>query len=457
MTDEFIAVDMFCGAGGASEGIDQALKELGIKARMFAINHWPVAVSTHARNIPHAEHICEPVEKIDPLKLFPDRKIDLLWASPECTHFSIARGKKPSSDQKRASPWRIVEWMEKLEVKHLIMENVKEFQDWGPLDESGHPIQSKKGIIFRAFLHAIRSLGYTVSWNILNCANYGDPTARHRFFLQAVKGKTKIQWPHPTHAETEYNVFGLPKWRPAREIIDWSIVGESIFDRKKPLVPATLKRIEHGIRRFWGPYAEPFLLSLYGTGMSRSLDRPLPTVTTSGKHSALIQPCLINNYGKSLSMDINDPVPTITGSQHTALIEPFLSCYHGGKDAEKRAYRLTNPIPTLDTSNRYGLVSPFIIKYYGTGGSASIDDPLDTVVSREHFAIINGDQYFFDIRYRMLAPHELSAAQGFPKGYFFEGTKTDVIRQIGNAVPVNTARNLSKVVLMQYLAERGVA
>jgi DNA (cytosine-5)-methyltransferase 1 len=282
MNNEFIVVDMFCGAGGASEGIDQALKELGIKARMFAINHWPVAVSTHARNIPHAEHICEPIEKIDPLKIFPKRKIDLLWASPECTHFSIARGKKPSSDQKRASPWRIIEWMEKLEVKHLIMENVKEFQDWGPLDEDGHPIKSKKGTIFRAFLHAMRSLGYSVDFQILNCANYGDPTARNRFFLQAVKGKAKIVWPTPTHMETEYNAFGLPKWRPAREIIDWSIIGESIFDRKKPLVEATLKRIEHGIRRFWGPYAEPFLISLYGTGMSRSLDRPLPTVTTSG-------------------------------------------------------------------------------------------------------------------------------------------------------------------------------
>jgi DNA (cytosine-5)-methyltransferase 1 len=410
MSKEFIVVDMFCGAGGASEGMRQALEELGINARMYAINHWPIAVSTHAKNIPQAEHICEPVEKIDPLKLFPKGKIDLLWASPECTHFSIARGKKPSSDQKRASPWRIIEWMEKLEVKHLIMENVKEFQDWGPLDNEGHPIQSKKGTIFRAFLHVMRSMGYFVDWQILNCANYGDPTARRRFFLQAVKGKSKIKWPTPTHMESAYNIFGLPKWRPAREIIDWSIIGESIFSRKKPLVEATIKRIEHGIRRFWGPYAEPFLISLYGTGMSRSLDRPLPTITTSGKHSALIEPYLINNYGQSLSMDINEPIPTITGSQHTGIVEPFLSCYHGGKDTARRAYRLSNPIPTLD-------------------------------------------KCLFDIRYRMLAPHELSAAQGFPQKYVFEGTKTDVVKQIGNAVPVNTARNLSKAAIVQYLGE----
>jgi DNA (cytosine-5)-methyltransferase 1 len=185
--------------------------------------------------------------------------------------------------------------------------------------------------------------------------------------------------------------------------------------------------------------------------MSRPLDRPLPTITTSGKHSALIQPYLINNYGQSLSLDINDPHPTVTGSQHTGLVEPFLSCYHGGEDTAKRTYCLANPIPTLDTSNRYGLVSPFIIKYYGIGKSASVDDPLDTVVAKDKSALIDGDRYFFDIRYRMLLPHELSAAQGFPKDYIFEGTKTDVIRQIGNAVPVNTARNLSRAALIQYL------
>jgi DNA (cytosine-5)-methyltransferase 1 len=455
MKDEFIAVDMFCGAGGASEGIDQALKELGIKARMFAINHWPIAVSTHAINIPHAEHICEPVEKIDPLKLFPDRKIDLLWASPECTHFSIARGKKPSSDQKRASPWRIVEWMEKLDVKHLIMENVKEFQSWGPLDENGHPIQSKKGTIFRAFLHAIRSLGYTVDWQILNCANYGDPTSRHRFFLQAVKGRAKITWPTPTHMESEYNVFGLPKWRAAREIIDWSIIGDSIFDRKKPLVPATLKRIEHGIKRFWGDYAEPFLISMYGTGMSRSLDLPLQTVTTSGKHSVLIEPFLINNYGKSKSMNISDPTPTITGSEHTGVVEPFLTCYHGGEDSSERIYRLGKPIPTLDTSNRYGIVNPFIVKYYGNGDNVSpIDAPLGTVTTRDRFALVmGGEKYLFDIRYRMLAPHELAAAQGFPSSYIFQGTKGEIVKQIGNAVPVGTARRLSLAAIMQDLRE----
>jgi DNA (cytosine-5)-methyltransferase 1 len=453
MSKEFVVVDMFCGAGGASQGIKQALDELGINARMFAINHWPIAVSTHSKNIPEAEHVCEPVEKIDPLRLIPDGKIDLLWASPECTHFSIARGKKPASDQKRASPWRIVEWLEKMDVKHVILENVREFSKWGPLDEEGHPIKGKEGTVFRAFLHAVRSLGYTVDWQILNCANYGDPTARYRFFLQAVKGRGKISWPHPTHAESEYNVFGLPKWRAAREIIDWSIIGESIFDRRKPLVPATLKRIEHGIKRFWEPYAEPFLISMYGTGLSRSLDLPLQTVTTSGKHSALIEPFLISNYGQSKSLDISDPAPTMTGTQHTGVVEPFLTCYHGGDDSAERVYRLGKPIPTLDTSNRYGLVNPFIVKYYGNGENVSpIDSPLGTVTTKDRFALVSGgEKYLFDIRYRMLEPHELAAAQGFPQDYSFQGNKTEIVKQIGNAVPVNTARNLSKAALIQQI------
>jgi DNA (cytosine-5)-methyltransferase 1 len=459
MKHEFVVVDMFCGAGGASQGMKQALESLGIKPRMYAINHWPVAVSTHSENIPEAEHICEPVEKIDPLRLIPDGKIDLLWASPECTHFSIARGRKPAFDQKRASPWRVVEWLEKMDVRNLIMENVREFCRWGPLDNDGRPVKTKEGTIFRAFLHALRSLGYTVDWRILNCAHYGDPTARRRFFLQAVKGRGKPAWPLPTHMESEYNVFGLPKWRAAREIIDWSLTGESIFNRKKPLVPATVKRIEHGIKRFWGPYAEPFLISMYGTGTSRSLDLPLQTVTTSGAHNALIEPFLINNYGKSRSMAISDPIPTITGSEHTGVVEPFLTCYHGGADSADRIYRLGKPIPALDTSNRYGIVNPFIIKYYGNGGNVSpIDSPLGTVTTRDRFALVmGGEQYLFDIRYRMLSPHELAAAQGFPYSYVFHGTKGEIVKQIGNAVPVGTAMRLSLAAITQYLKVKEAA
>jgi DNA (cytosine-5)-methyltransferase 1 len=431
MSNELTIVDMFCGAGGTGQGIKETLEELGMKARIFAINHWDIAVSTHAKNIPEAEHICESIEKVDPLVLIPKGKIDLLWASPECTHFSLARGKKPVSDQKRASPWRIVEWLEKMDVKRLIVENVREFANWGPVNSSGYPIKAKKGTIFRAFLHAIRSLGYTVNWQILNCANYGDPTTRRRFFLQAVKGRGKIAWPDPTHMEYADNIFGLPKWRSAREIIDWSLHGKSIFLRKRPLADATLRRIAHGITRFWQPYADPFLVLLQGTGRSRSLDKPLPTVTASGHHAMLIEPFLIHNYGQSLSGSIDNPLPTVVGSSpKIALIEPFIlpneGYYRGNQDSEKRNHSIDAPLPVIDTSNRYGIVKPFI-----------------TAIGQS-----------IDIRFRMLQPHELAAAQSLPGNYQFCGNKTEITKQIGNAVPVKTAKALSKAAIRELMAIR---
>jgi DNA (cytosine-5)-methyltransferase 1 len=455
MGDEnLVIVDMFCGAGGTGQGIKETLEELGLKARMFAIDHWQVAVSTHAKNIPEAEHICEPIEKVDPLRMIPGGKIDILWASPECTHFSLARGGKPASDQKRASPWRIMEWLEKMDVRRLIVENVREFTKWGPLDGNGRPIKTKEGSIFRAFIQAIRFMGYTVDWQILNCANYGDPTTRRRFFLQAVKGLGKIVWPDQTHMEHEDNIFGLPKWRSAREIIDWSLRGESIFHRRWPLASSTLRRIEHGINRFWQPHAEPFLVILRGTGRSRSLDRPLPAVTTSGHHAALIEPFLINNYGQSFSGSIDDPLPTVTRNVKAALIEPFITRFHGGENSEKRNHSIDDPLPVIDTSNRYAIVDPFLVKYYGTGTAESIDIPLGTLTTKEHFGLVEaGGEYSLDIMFRMLQPHELAAAQSLPEHYQFCGTKTEIIKQIGNAVPVKIAKGLSKAAILQYLEE----
>jgi DNA (cytosine-5)-methyltransferase 1 len=303
--------------------------------------------------------------------------------------------------------------LENLKVKRLIVENVPEFQNWGPLDDAGCPVKEARGETFKAFIAAIRSLGYTVDWRILNAANYGDPTIRRRLFIQAIKGTGRtITWPNITHAESQFNYQGLPKWIPAREIIDKNLHGESIFQRKRRLAPATLRRIEHGIKRFWQPYAEPFLIMLRGTGTARSLNEPLPAVTTSGHHAALIEPFLINNYGQSLSGSIDDPLPTVTGNVKAALIEPFL------------------------------------VKYYGNGDTESIDIPLGTVTTKDRFALIEpGSEFALDIRFRMLQPHELAAAQGFPRDYKFCGTKTDITKQIGNAVPVNLSRELAKTIL----------
>jgi DNA (cytosine-5)-methyltransferase 1 len=332
-------------------------------------------------------------------------------------------------------------------VRRLIVENVREFAKWGPLDGNGRPVKGKEGSIFRAFLHAIRSLGYTVDWQILNCADYGDATTRRRFFLQAVKGRKKIAWPSPTHLEHGDNIFGLPKWRSAREIIDWSLRGESIFNRKRPLAASTLRRIEHGINRYWKPYAEPFLILLRGTGRSRAVDKPLPAVTTSGHHAALVEPFLINNYG-------HEPLQTITDSRGGgALIEPFLvNVCHGGHS--HRVREIGKPVAAILTKNSHGLLEPFLVKYYGTGTTESIDIPPGTLTPKEKFALIEpGVEFALDIRFRMLQPHELAAAQSLPGNYRLCGTKTEIMKQIGNAVPVKTAKKLSQAAILQCLED----
>jgi DNA (cytosine-5)-methyltransferase 1 len=262
MKQNFNVVDMFCGAGGESTGIIQAAQEKGMCVNLTAINHWERAIETHAANHPSAAHWCESVERLDPVKVIPGQRLDLLWASPECTHHSIARGGRPRSDQSRASAWLILKWLSELYVSRVIIENVPEFLSWGPLDATGRPIQSQKGKTFQAFITSLRSLGYSVDWKILTAADYGDPTTRRRLFIQAVKGRKRIVWPRITHMDGTENLMGYQPWRPARDIIDWSIPGTSIFNRKKPLADATIRRIAAGIEKYWKDYAKPFLAVL---------------------------------------------------------------------------------------------------------------------------------------------------------------------------------------------------
>jgi DNA (cytosine-5)-methyltransferase 1 len=417
-------VDMFCGAGGESTGIMQAALEMDMKVDLLAINHWERAMETHAANHPSAEHLCESVERIDPTRVVRNGKINLLWASPECTGFSIALGGRPRSDQKRTSPWLILKWLSELYVERVIIENVKEFRQWGPLDKNGKPIDELKGQTFYAFISAIQSLGYKVDWRILTCADYGDPTTRQRLFIQAVKGRKRILWPQITHVDGKAK--GYKPWVPAKEIIDWSVPGESIFNRKKPLVENTIRRIAAGIERYWGDYAEPFLAVLYGTGNVRSLNLPLPSVTTSGTHHALVTP----------------------------LLKPFITRYHGGKSrGENRNHEITRPLPTVDTSNRYALVSaeakPFLLEYYGNGDSYSVEHPLKTVTTKDRFALIKPGDVCFDITFRMLRAHELKRGQGFNKDYIITGNDTEQKIQIGNAVPPGTAKALTLVAMSE--------
>lgn len=416
MKDKVNIVDMFCGGGGESTGLISAAHDYGFDVNMSAINHWERAIETHSANYPFAEHRIEDVQTINPESLKASVDTDLLWASPGCQHFSLARGGKPRNEQMRAPAWEVLRFVETIHPKRVIIENVPEFQSWGPLTPDGKVIQSEKGKTFNVFIKALQSLNYTVSYRILCAADYGAPTSRRRLFIQAVRkdcGK-RIIWPKPTNIK-DGDMF-LPKWHSASEIIDWSIPCQLIKDRKKPLADATLKRIEYGIREFWGDYAEPFIARLYGNSTAESIAKPLSTISCSGAHHMLIQ--------------------------------PFLARYNGG---DNRVHKISEPVPTLDTSNRYGIVEPFITEYYGNGFAHPIGVPLPTITTKDRFAIC-GVTDGIELGFRMLQPKELSAATGFPADYKFTGTKVEVVKQIGNAVPPNFAKALFGQILSEMTA-----
>lgn len=452
MNKAFNIVDMFCGAGGESTGIMKAAQELDLNVRLTAINHWERAIETHAANHPSAEHLCESVEHIDPARAMRGEKIKLLWASPECTHHSVARGGRPRSDQSRTSAWMILKWLSELYVERVIIENVPEFMTWGPLDDAGKPMQSQKGKTFRAFVSSLRSLGYSVDWRVLTAADYGDPTTRKRLFIQAVKGRRKILWPEITHIDGGANLAGYQSWRTARDIIDWSIPGTSIFDRKRPLADATMRRIASGIEKYWGGCAKPFLAVLYGSNDVRSLDLPFPTVTTSGAHHALVEPFVVtvsHSGGENRHQELARPLPTIcAGGVTHGIVEPFILPNEGYYRGNK-AHSLDQPIGAVTAARGYGgLIEPFIIDNHTSGAQNTTLEPLRTITTKGWFGLVTGDAGIrLDIRFRMLKPHELKIAQGFPAEYRILGTNAEQTKQIGNAVPVNTAKALAMAAL----------
>jgi DNA (cytosine-5)-methyltransferase 1 len=431
--------DLFCGAGGTSSGAILAARELGLGLSLVAVNHWKVAVATHAKNHPWAEHICADLATVDPSKVIPSGRLDLLVASPECTHHSAARGGKPCSDQSRASAWHVLHWAERLRVDAILVENVREFTSWGPLMQNGRPDPKRKGETFEAFVRALVSLGYNVEHRVLNAADYGDATTRKRLFVQAVR-HGKPHWPTASH---------IDHWRAAREVIDWSLHGQSIFTRKRPLSKNTLRRIEAGLKRFGGG---PFLAVMKGQSNAADVDLPMPTLTAHAANLALCEPFLIPtcHTGDTRTHSIDNPVPTITCGHRgeLALVEPFIVGYHGDRDATPRVHSVDEPLPTQTAENRFGLCMPFLTKYYGTAGAVSVSEPMPTVTAKDRFALVEPTKgrSGMDIRFRMLQPHELAAAMGFTD-YEFAGNKTEKVRQIGNAVPVNTAKALVKAIL----------
>lgn len=426
------AVDLFCGAGGGSLAVRRACQELGLRLELLAVNHSPVAIATHRKNHPETVHLCESVERVDPkTKVFVDPvtgvtfkntgRLDLLIAGPECTHHSTARGGRPILDQSRATAWHICKWAQELYIDNLLIENVPEFREWGPIGANNRPLKSRKGETFRAFIDAIRSLGYKVDFEVYNAADYGDPTTRRRLFIMARRGNRTIIRPTPTHSrDGGRHLFGsTKKWRAAREVIDWSLKGESIFTRKRPLSLKTMARVMAGLERFGGQELQPFLVVLRNNMGGQSLDQPVPTVAASGQHMALAEPFLVCMEHGQRERDIDKPLPTITTAKGGAmavvepfvlqqqsggvprktdeplptiatdgaqmLVEPFLVGYHSEKQGEqKRVTAVDEPVPTLTTENRFAVVEPFLVPHYGERRGQpprthSVDEPVPTI------------------------------------------------------------------------------
>lgn len=480
-------IDLFCGAGGATTGLELALKRLNMRHKGIAINHWRVAVDTMKANHPAVDTKQMSIEEVVPEELVPGREVDLLWASPSCTHHSRAKGGKPRSNQLRAQPELILQWLDDLYVRRIIVENVPEFVDWGPLSKDGKPIEAKRGASFRAWVESIRARNYIVEWRIVNCADYGDATSRRRFFLKAVRiGCGKIKWPEPTHAEhPSPDLFrNLKPWRGVRECLDLSDTGRSIFGRKKPLAANTLRRIAVGLRKFCGldfqmdmlgagendetrvlptsaplrtqhtanrtAIVRPFIVRLNNNCDVEDIAAPLSTVTTSGAHHALCQPLILDHMRNGEATPTNKPLKAQPTHDRFSIVTPYICTpLIMGQQGGATARPIDEPCPTIATSGAVRMITPLIVDMSHPGDKnderrvTKADEPMKTITTRNNSALVAlpilADGHVIDIRIRMLKPAELAAAHSFPKDYILTGNRGEQVKQIGNSVPVETA------------------
>lgn len=471
-----LVVDSFAGGGGASTGIEFALG----RPVDIAINHDPAAIEMHRENHPYTRHYCESVWDIDPVQVCAGRSVDILWASPDCKHFSKAKGGKPVDKKIRGLAWVVLRWAAKVRPRIIFLENVEEFQTWCPV-RHGKPVPSKKGETFRKFVGQLEDLGYVVDWRELRACDYGAPTSRKRLYLVARCDGERIVFPEPTHG------YGLGKkpFKTAAECIDWSVPCPSIFDRKKPLCEATMRRIAKGMVKYVLGTKKPFIMQCYGGGYSGSgadIERPLPTITARD-HNVIVTPYFATYHAEQKGNDcrcqkITDPLTTIDTSNRYAIVTPFLTKYYSGDHGQKANV----PLGTITTKERFSCIVPFMTHFYSGSGSAeasSVREPIRTITANNKIAVatvklsgqnvgrwdeirsmlnrytdyhikddemlvfeIGGERFFIaDIGMRFLMVRELYAAQGFPSDYKFEFdvngkpySKKDAIARCGNSV-----------------------
>lgn len=435
LLDEII-VDNFAGGGGASTGMELATG----KPVAIAVNHDPDAIRMHRTNHPYTEHLQASVWDVDPVGVCGGRPVGLAWFSPDCKHFSKAKGAAPVDRKIRGLAWVTLRWAAKVRPRVIILENVGEFQTWGPV-RRGKPVKKLAGTTFRRFISQLEGLGYHVEHRELVAADYGTPTSRKRFYLIARCDGRPIVWPKPTHSRT--GTDGLPKWRSAADIIDWSLPCPSVFDTKaeitqkyglkavRPLAKNTMRRIIRGVDKFTVRSGEPFIVPTgYGERKGQAprvhdIAAPLPTVVSTGKENLckpLLAPVTVTNTSNSVGAPAGDPVHTVTTAGNQMLVTPFLAeCNHSGgghiasaqepnktitakhtgglvapsliqyhteQTENVRASGLGAPMNTADASNRYGLTCANLVEYYTGGRPLDVQDPMHTVTSHDREAVV---------------------------------------------------------------------
>ena len=431
-----IIVDNFAGGGGASTGIEIATA----RSVAIAINHDPAAILMHRTNHPYTEHLQASVWDVDPKAVCRGRPVGLAWFSPDCKHFSKAKGAALVDRKIRGLAWITLRWAAEVRPRVIILENVEEFQTWGPV-RKGKPVKKLAGTTFRKFIWQLEDLGYTVEFRELVAADFGAPTSRKRFYMIARCDGKPIVWPKPTHSKT--GTDGLKKWRCAAEIIDWSLPCPSVFATKaeimdryglkavRPLAKNTMRRVIRGVDKFTIRSGKPFIVHTgYGERKGQAprvhdIDAPVPTIVSTGKENLcrpLLTPVTETNTSNSVGGTVGAPVHTVTTAENQMLVTPFLAeCNHSGgghiapvTDAHKtitakhtggivapaliqyhteqtehvRASGLGTPINTVDASNRYGLTCANLVEYYTGGRPLDIRVPMHTVTSHDREALI---------------------------------------------------------------------
>lgn len=409
MIDGELIVDNFAGGGGASTGIEMAT---GMSVDI-AINHDPEAIKMHKANHPSTRHYCESVWDVDPIKACKGHPVGLAWFSPDCKHFSKAKGGKPKDKNIRGLAWVTCRWAALVRPRVIMLENVEEFKTWGPLNRSHRPIKKKQGETFKKFVRQLEELGYEVQTKELVAADYGAPTKRKRFFMVARCDGQPITWPEHTHApaDSEEVKKGLCKpYVGACTEIDFSLPCPSIFDTSeeikekygiravRPLATKTMERIARGLKKFVLDNAEPFIVQCNHSGANwdycRNMNEPLPTITAKhgfGIVEPIISPYMGTNTTNHPGGDCRDPIHTITTGNQQCVVAPTLIQYHSETaDNDVRGQKLDQPLNTVDGSNRYGLVTSFLHKYYDGGYQGAGDtlaNPLPTITAWDHNSI----------------------------------------------------------------------